>query len=161
MTKKFLIVGIVITVIVMISLMQANVISICHPESDMVPTAQCFNIFNLNELNEFYEIKRIGFGATVYDASSDICTKSVQHGFFLDVPVIEELVLDHIVDPKSRLALEVPFSEINFYIDFMIKHFDEPSPDCFVYEYEGKRYDLAVSMGPKSYFTHSYFPDST
>ncbi|MCE2506679.1 MAG: hypothetical protein J4F36_09505 [Nitrosopumilaceae archaeon] len=160
MTKKFLIAGIVIAVIVaMISLMQIDVMSICHPESDTVPSLRCFNIFNLKDLIDFYETKRIGFGAAAYDGSSEICEKTVQHGFFLDVPVVEELVLDHIRDPKSRLALEIPFSEINSYRDFMIKNFGDPSPSCFVYEYEGKHYDLTVTMGQKSYFTHSSFPD--
>lgn len=160
MNRKFLVAGTVVAVIAAtVSLMQADAISICHPESDAVPSVGCFNIFNLGDLANFYEIKRIGFGAAAYDGYSEVCKQTVQHGFFSDVPVIEKLILDHIRDPESRLALEIPFSEINFYRDFMIKNFGDPSPSCFVYEYEGKHYDLAVTMGQKSYFTHSFFPD--
>ena len=86
------------------------------------------------------------------------CTHVVKHGFFSEYPILEELILDHIVDPKSRLALEIPFYEIESYRNFMICNFDNPSPDCFVYEYQDEQYKISTSIGPRSYFTHSVFP---
>jgi len=100
------------------------------------------------------------YGATVDGAPriSPDCKGSVQHGFFSEVPVLEELILDHIENSNSRLALEISFYEFDFYRNFMIVHFGEPSPNCFVYQYQDKQYAVKISIGPKSYFTHSVFP---
>ena len=100
------------------------------------------------------------YGATVNGApkTNPVCEGRVQHGFFSEVPVIEELILDHIQDSDSRLALEIPFSEFDFYRNFMVESFGEPNPDCFSYEYGGKQYDVKTIIGPKGYFTHSFFP---
>jgi hypothetical protein len=100
------------------------------------------------------------YGATVITPSKFTleCSHTVKHGFFSEYPVLEELILNHINDPKSRLALEIPFYEIDSYRNFMIENFGEPSPDCFVYQYQDKQYDVKSTIGPKSYFTHSVFP---
>ena len=100
------------------------------------------------------------YGATVNGApkTRPYCEGTIQHGFFSEVPVLEELILDHIQDSDSRLALEIPFSEFESYRNFMIENFGEPNPDCFVYEYQDKQYNVTTIMGPKSYFTHSVFP---
>ena len=106
----------------------------------------------------YSEIPR--YGATVESAprTHPYCEGTIQHGFFSEVPIIEELILDHIEDSSSRLALEIPYSEFDFYRNFMIQNFGEPNPDCFMYEYQDKQYDVKPVIGPKSYFTHSFFP---
>lgn len=100
------------------------------------------------------------YGATVEDApkTHPYCEGTIQHGFFSKVPIIEELILDHIKDSSSRLALEIPFNEFDSYRNFMIENFGEPNPDCFVYEYQDKQYDVTILIGPKSSITHSFFP---
>lgn len=65
--------------------------------------------------------------------------------------------MDHINDQESRLALEIPFYEMDSYRDFMLKHFDNSNSECFWYEYDGDRYPTGIVIGPKSYFTHSVF----
>ena len=100
------------------------------------------------------------YGATAMTPSKFTleCPHTVKHGFFSEYSVLEELILNHIDEPESRLALEIPFYEMESYRNFMIENFGNPSPDCFVYEYQDKQYDVATSIGPKSYFTHSVFP---
>ena len=94
------------------------------------------------------------YGATVTGApkTNPTCKEIIQHGFFSEVSILEELILDHIKNPDSRLALEIPFYEIDFYRNFMMEHFDEVNPSCFLYEYNDKQYDVMISIGPKSYF---------
>lgn len=106
----------------------------------------------------YSEIPR--YGATVEGApkTHPYCEGTIQHGFFSELPVIEKLIFDHIENSDSRLALEIPSNEIDFYRNFMIENFGEPNPDCFVYEYQDKQYDVTILIGPKGYFTHSFFP---
>jgi hypothetical protein len=64
-----------------------------------------------------------------------ICEGIIQHGFFSKVPFMDKLILDYIKDSSSRLVLEIPFSEFNFYRNFMMENFGEPNPGCFLYQY--------------------------
>lgn len=86
------------------------------------------------------------YGATVEGAprTHPYCEGTIQHGFFSEVPIIEELILDHIEDSNSRLTLEISFNESDSYRNFMVENFGELNPDCFVYEYQDKQYDVAT-----------------
>ncbi|MGY5147903.1 MAG: hypothetical protein ACW9W4_07890 [Candidatus Nitrosopumilus sp. bin_7KS] len=106
----------------------------------------------------YSEIPKYGATANGAPKTNPYCEGTIQHGFFSEVPIIEELILDHMEDSDSRLALEIPFNEFESYRNFMIKNFGEPNPDCFVYEYQDKQYDVTILIGPKGYFTHSFFP---
>ena len=106
----------------------------------------------------YSEIPRYGATVTGIPRATGICNGEIQHGFFSDVPILEELIMDHISNQESRLALEIPFYEMDSYRNFMKKHFGDSDSECFWYEYEGEKYPAGVSVGPKSYFTHSAFP---
>ena len=106
----------------------------------------------------YLEIPRYGVTVNGAPKTDPICEGTIRHGFFSDYPIIEELILDHINNPESRLALEIPFYEMDLYRNFMIENFDTPNPNCFEYEYQGKNYDVMTIIGPKEYFTHSFFP---
>jgi len=106
----------------------------------------------------YSEIPRYGATVTGIPRATGICEEEIQHGFFSEVPMIEELIMDHINNQESRLALEIPFHEMDSHRNFMLNHFGDSDAECFWYEYEENKYPTGVSIGHKSYFTHSFFP---
>ncbi len=87
------------------------------------------------------------------------CDKTISHGFFSEYPVSEEIILNEIKNPDSRLKLEFTSSQMDEFREFMIESFGSPNPNCFYYEYNNSTYPLHLITGPASYFTHSFYPD--